>query len=240
MKKEQEKNYFFDEIARKDLKRINVEGDRIFVACREQQTYHHEPIYELAILNKDRTKALFCTEEDFFSRRFFDTKDIEFLEAQPLGELMDAELGILYSDEIYMARFPAIEELNFRKLKLFGISFAKLVDTNKKILVQQRKFVDRKEKERREEPIIFDDFARDPSRVEPAEITANPAYGKSKQLGETRTEALLSQKKQIAPQQGRVFHFDELSGHKCDGDCQCHKPAQKPAQKQEEAELAWL
>lgn len=51
---------------------------------------------------------------------------------------------------------------------------------------------------------------------------------------------LILQKKQIAPQQGRVFHFDELSAHKCDGDCQCHKPAQKPAQKQEEAELAWL
>ena len=235
MRKEQENTYFFDEIARKDLKRINVEGERIFVACRNNQTYHHEPIYELAILNKDRTKALFCTEEDFFGRRFFDTKDLDFLEAQPLGELMDAELGILYSDEIFMARFPAIEELNFKKLKLFGISFAKLVDTNKKILVQQRKFVDRKEKERREETIIFDDFARDPSRVEPAEITANPAYGRSKKLGETRAQALVDQQKEKVAQEGRVFQFEELN-HECDGKCQC-KTAKKSEQ---EAELAWL
>ena len=238
MKKEQETTYFFDEIARKDLKRINVEGNRIFVVRRDNQMYHHEPIFELAILNKDRTKALFCTEEDFFSRRFYNTQNLEFLEAEPLGDLMDAELGILYSDEIFMARFPAIEELNFRKLKLFGISFAKLVDTNKKILVQQRKFVDRKEKERAEEPIVLGDFERDETRVEPVVITANPAYGRSKKLGETRTQSLIDQKNQIVPQEGRVFKFEDLK-HECNGECQCHKPEQKTTQKQEE-ELAWL
>lgn len=237
MRKEQETTYFFDEITRKDLKRINVEGSRIFVARRNQQTYHHEPIYELAILNKDRTKALFCTEEDFFGRKFYNTQDLDFLESKSLASLMDAELGILYSDEIFMARFPAIEDLNFRKVKFFGISFAKLVDVNKKILVQQRKFVDRKEKERREEPITLGDFERDETRIEPVTINANPAYGRSKQLGETRTQALIDQEKEVAPQEGRAFKFEDLKHEcECDGECQCKKPAPKA----EEAELAWL
>lgn len=258
MRKEQETTYFFDEIARKDLKRIQVESNRIYVACRNNQTYHHEPIYELAILNKDRTKALFCTEEDFFGRKFFNTKDVEFLEPESLAHYIDSDLKIIYSDEIFMARFPSIEEMNLRKFKLCGISFAKLVDLNKKILVEQRQFVDRKEKERAQAPIAFGDFERDEARTEPAEIIANPTYGRSKQLGETRTADLMRQTEEISPAPDRVLDLKDYATEQQQNTeylsntveilanvvtqpsvekCKCKK---RLAHKAQEEELSWL
>ena len=239
MKKQQETTYFFDEITRKDLKRIGVKGHRIYLACRNKQSYHHEPIYELAILNPDRTQALFCTEADFFSKNFINTKKLDFLEPHSLASCMDTELNILYSDEIFMARFPAIENLNFRKFKLQTISFAKLVKINSKILVQQRDYIDRKEKERAEEPIVLDDFKPDTTRTEPFMITANPKYGRSKKLGETRKEALIAQDKEILPQTGRVLNFDELNSHACEGERQGQKSSKVQYSEQAE-QLEWL
>ena len=149
MDKTLQTTFRIEDLRTKDLKRLVVPAERVFLANRDNKQYGEEKIYEIAIVSKDGTKVFFATEEDLFSKKYYAIEKVDFLEEKPFISLMSGTrmAPMIDSKEIYMCNFGSIYELNFKTIQKYGFKFSNLVKLNKNTIKDQKSYIDRKEKE---------------------------------------------------------------------------------------------
>lgn len=142
-----------EDLRSKDLKRLTVPAQRVYLAHRDNKLYGEEKIYEIGIISKDGTKMFFATEEDLFSKRYYDINQVELLEDKPFVSLMNGTFmaPTSDSDKINMENFETIYTLNYRPIRKYGFRFTDLIKLNKHTMKDQKKYIDRKERNFREQ-----------------------------------------------------------------------------------------
>lgn len=149
MKKQYNTKIRLDELTSKDLFRIPIGAERVYLARRDGKEYLQEEIYELCISSKDGREVMFATEDDFFGFKFYDVSNVEFIETQPLVEIMkyDGFKVSSQSEFITQKRFTTLFGINFNKAEERGFNFGGLVKLNAKLIKDQKEYANKLKEE---------------------------------------------------------------------------------------------
>ena len=149
MKKPYNTKIKLDELTSKDLFRIPIAGERVYLARREGKEYLQEEIYELCISSKDGKDVMFATEDDFFAFKFYDKNDVEFLEPEAIVNYMEKDglANIMQSDLITQEKFTSLFGFDYAKAQTRGFSFGGLVKLNSRLIKDQKKHANKLKEE---------------------------------------------------------------------------------------------
>ena len=138
-----------EELKTKDLSRIPVKADRVYLACRDNHKYLGDYVYEFCIMTKNGQGVMFATEQDLHSFKIYPADKVLFLEPNAITCYMEpgTKTQTMNSAEITVDKFGALFRIDFQKLIDRGFNFKGLTRLNAACIKNQKAYSDRLLKE---------------------------------------------------------------------------------------------